>query len=180
MCTGDNLLTAVCVARECNIVHPQPLYLIDLDPITKSQLLIRRVDDDGKSCHKSTNKYRDRAHSTIIDLGMMRQQLRGSFDKHYVKYTLLGEDTQQDATPMIMTGAATMTDSTFDMVTADVHSQCAMTGLNPKNIPHSTLKINRFRRCIRAPPIGRVSVFDCRAANLLLSSVCTHGTRSES
>jgi magnesium-transporting ATPase (P-type) len=31
MCTGDNLLTAVSVARECSILDDRPLYIIELD-----------------------------------------------------------------------------------------------------------------------------------------------------
>ena len=55
MCTGDNLLTAVSVARECCIVDTdRPLYVVELDEANPNLLRLATMEHDTSHSSKST------------------------------------------------------------------------------------------------------------------------------
>jgi magnesium-transporting ATPase (P-type) len=47
MCTGDNLLTALSVAKECRIIDHRPLYVIDIDEDNDNLLRLTKIENQN-------------------------------------------------------------------------------------------------------------------------------------
>jgi cation-transporting ATPase 13A3/4/5 len=119
MCTGDNLLTAVSVARDCDIINAQlPLCIIDVDE-TGEQLHVRRASEPtGNDSLRRFRRRQSTANGVHIDINYNDTPVNGDATCRYRVHV-----DDDDAREMAKAG-----DDHGDVFSTLANYQCAMTG----------------------------------------------------